>query len=563
MSSFVRAVRWISAALIAAGIAGCASYSSVTERRPRYQPITPVGRLIVAALHADRRHPEPIIGQYLDAAYAAAGELRARPSDVQARRDYNFAVGRIYEVLHDANLNPFDRPLNITGSTGTWVLVGKRDPRLDRNPALFHLLPADHYAFRGSYVNRRETKDGLGAPIVVSSRGRDFRQLDRFVQGKNIYYGITGLIRFEGRKATIYYEDPLSTEDVEYAGHRYPLAADYTASLALALSRENPRRLELARLLQPQKYAETARLARLQPYDPNKIPIICVHGLMDSQATWVPMINTLRSDPDIRRNYQIWFYSYPSGYPYPYSAAIMREQLDAINARYPGHKKVVLIGHSMGGLISRTMLTDSGMTLWHAAFKASPDQLQVSERSRKLLTQSLIFKHRDEVGRVIFISAPHRGSELATNWAGRIGSSLVKAPFTLLGVANEARGLITRDASALQLRRIPNSIDTLAPNNRFVKAINTIPLTPGIPYNSIMGDRGKGGNKDHTPPVSTDGIVPYWSSHLDGAQSELIVPSNHSAHQNPQAIQEVRRILKLHASGQFASRNKTSSASKP
>ena len=92
---------------------------------------------------------------------------------------------------------------------------------------------------------------------------------------------------------------------------------------------------------------------------------------------------------------------------------------------------------------------------------------------------------------------------------------------------------------------MPNSVDTLSPNNRFVKAINTVPLTPGIPYHVICGDRGKGGNKDKTKPVMSDGIVPYWSSHMDGAQSELIVPSGHSAHQNPQAIAEVKRILKL------------------
>ena len=102
--------------------------------------------------------------------------------------------------------------------------------------------------------------------------------------------------------------------------------------------------------------------------------------------------------------------------------------------------------------------------------------------------------------------------------------------------------MTTLDAGALKLKRIPNSVDTLAPNNRFVKAINTIPITPGIPYHSIIGDRGRGDT-----PNSSDGVVPYWSSHLDGAQSELIVPSNHSAHQNPRAIEEVRRILKLHA----------------
>jgi hypothetical protein len=80
-----------------------------------------------------------------------------------------------------------------------------------------------------------------------------------------------------------------------------------------------------------------------------------------------------------------------------------------------------------------------------------------------------------------------------------------------------------------------------------VKAINTFPIRPGIPYHVISGNRGKGGNKDQTKPIMSDGIVPYWSSHLDGAQSELVVPSHHSAHQNPQAIAEVKRILKLHA----------------
>jgi len=76
-----------------------------------------------------------------------------------------------------------------------------------------------------------------------------------------------------------------------------------------------------------------------------------------------------------------------------------------------------------------------------------------------------------------------------------------------------------------------------------VKAINTVPVTPGIPYHVICGDRGLGGNKGQSKPVMGDGVVPYWSSHMPGAQSELIVPSDHGAHQSPQAIKEVERIL--------------------
>ena len=534
----------------ALGLAGCAQYSSISEKRPAYRdkPLTPVGAIILKALETPASKPEAVLGRYLDAASVAARELAANPADAAARRDYNFAVARVFEVIHDSNLQPWAAPVAAVGADGPWQFSLPADKRPERNPALYHILPADRYQFHGTYVAQRSVKDGLGAPLVVATKPEtDFTKLDRFAQGKHVYYGVTALFRFEGRRCHVTFEDPLSTETVQFAGHTFPLAADFSASIALALARENPQKLELARLLRPAKYVESARLARFQPYDPAKIPVICVHGLKDSPATWAPLIQAMRNDPEIRRRYQVWFYSYPSGYPYPYSAAIMREQLDAINARYPDHKKIVLIGHSMGGIISRTMLTDSGMTLWNSIFRVPPDQAPLSPAARKTYTSALIFRHRPEIGRVIFVSAPHRGSTMATDWVGRISSSLVHGPTTLVKMADEARKIVTLDPTALNVNRMPNSIDTLAPNNRFVKAINTLPLTPGIPFHSIMGDRGKGGNKDHTEPVSTDGIVPYWSSHLDGAQSELIVPSNHSAHQNPQAIEEVRRILKLHA----------------
>jgi hypothetical protein len=145
---------------------------------------------------------------------------------------------------------------------------------------------------------------------------------------------------------------------------------------------------------------------------------------------------------------------------------------------------------------------------------------------------------------VIFIAAPLRGSELARNWIGRIGSSLVRLPSTVLNTGTDAIRAVTFQRNELRLARAPNSVDFLTPDNRFVRAIQTIPVTPGIPHHVICGDRGKGGHKDKTRPVMSDGVVPYWSSHMETAESELIVSSGHSAHQNPAAIEEVRRILR-------------------
>jgi hypothetical protein len=185
------------------------------------------------------------------------------------------------------------------------------------------------------------------------------------------------------------------------------------------------------------------------------------------------------------------------------------------------------------------MITDAGNKIWRDFFATSPAKTPLSSDTRKLLEESLVFNHRPDVQRVIFISTPHRGTKLAVGWIGRIGAALVKTPQLFTSIYASNRPLLIADPAARSLDRMPNSIDTLEPNDRFVEAVNKLPITPGIPYHSIMGDRGRGDT-----PNSSDGVVPYWSSHLDGAQSELIVNSDHGAQYNPEAIHEVARILK-------------------
>jgi pimeloyl-ACP methyl ester carboxylesterase len=213
--------------------------------------------------------------------------------------------------------------------------------------------------------------------------------------------------------------------------------------------------------------------------------------------------------------------------------------LNGIAKTFPNRKPIILVGHSMGGMICRLMVTDAGDKIWRDIFSKSPAETPVTGRTRELLQEALVFNHRRDVKRVIFISTPHRGAGLASGWIGRTARRLVKAPAFLADARDEVVAIAQDDKAKREFQDIPNSIDTLSPSNRFVQKMDKLPIAPGIPYNSIIGDRGKGGT-----PNSSDGVVPYWSSHLDGAQSELIVPANHSAPRNPQAIAEVRRILK-------------------
>ena len=540
----------VSAAL---ALAGCAQYASVSEKRPEYHPLrsvasalTSVEHGITTAMREERRNPLVAVGDYLSVAQAAAAELERHPADTAARDDYNFAVARVLGTIKQAKLDPVSKPLRVPAKGGDYVLTIRPDPRPQWNPALYTFVPADEFDVKGKYVTEHTRKDGLGAPLVAIGREKNNRRDENFGLPRT-FYGVTAVIRFAGRHAVITLEDPLATEKIALGGRSFPLAADFTVPLAVMLASTNVKMAELPRLLHPEKYAESARIARLQPYDPNKTVVLVIHGLMDSPATWTPMLNALRGDEQIRRNFQFWMFSYPSGYPYPYTASILRRELDAIEKKFPLKKPMVVIGHSMGGCIARLLITDTGDKVWMRTFKKPPEETPLLPESKKLLTEAIIFRHRPEVGRVIFISAPLQGSDLAKNLPGRIGSMFVKAPSALVGVGKDFFKAATFQSDELKLKRMPNSVDTLAPNNRFVKAINTVPLAPGIPYHVICGDRGLGGNKDRTKPEMSDGVVPYWSSHLAGAQSERIVPSDHCAHQNPQAIEEVKRILKLHA----------------
>ncbi|MBT4145512.1 MAG: hypothetical protein HOE45_01270 [Gammaproteobacteria bacterium] len=95
--------------------------------------------------------------------------------------------------------------------------------------------------------------------------------------------------------------------------------------------------------------------------------------------------------------------------------------------------------------------------------------------------------------------------------------------------------------SAFLRDKIPTSVDGMSPNNPVMKALVEMPLAPGITGNSIIavlpGKDIKTGN---------DGVVEYSSAHIDGAESEYIVRTGHSAQGHPLAIEEVRRILLKH-----------------
>lgn len=529
---------------------GCAKESVAVKRSAAAVATSGEQRAVLRSANRLRNEPKAQLGRYLDAAAAARSRMAASPDDVSARADYNFAIARIVEIVEVEDFEPWKAPIACPSDSGaTWNLVlPPPDPRPEYHPSKFEILPADRYDFRGKLVGERKVKDGLGAPTVVVGRDFDFTENDQFAQGKQVYYGLTAVGDFDGATVTLRLLDPLSEETVHFDGREFPLAADFQAPLAFSLAELKLKKWALQGFLRPAEFNDAARLARLQPYDPTKIPVVCIHGLGDSPATWAPVIEHLRGDSEIRKNYQFWFFAFPSGIAYPMVTAILRHQLDQFNETYPDHKDIVVIGHSTGGMIARLLISENGTRLWDAYYDRPPDAIPFSEWPRVVMSRTLIFDPREDVGRVIFASASHRGSDKATNFLGCLGAKLVGDPIADQSITEEAIRFVRPEIlEDTRLRHLPNSVQVLDPDNLFLQLVDSLPVDPNIPFHSIIGDRGKGGNLDRNKPQSSDGVVPYWSSHLDGAESELIIPSEHWSHLHPEGMAEIRRILLLHA----------------
>jgi hypothetical protein len=277
--------------LAACALASCATYSKVSEKRPRYLPLAGAKGLLatvnaemVKALQLDRQDHLAALAEYLTAAQTASLALQRNPQDEPARHPYNFAVSRIIGTIGAAKLDPWSQPLRVPASGGDFILTHKPDPRPQWNPGLYTFTPADQFDIHGTYVTERTTREGIGAPVVAVGRELNKDAKAEFALPR-IYYGVTAIARFDDRRCELSFEDPLATETSQVNGHTYTLAADFTVPLAVMLASTNPKKYELTRLLNPAKYAETARISRLQPYDPNKTVVLVIHGLMDSPAT--------------------------------------------------------------------------------------------------------------------------------------------------------------------------------------------------------------------------------------------------------------------------------------
>ncbi len=319
--------------------------------------------------------------------------------------------------------------------------------------------------------------------------------------------------------------DSLRVGRVRVGEREFPLAMDLEVPLE-KLRTSGPGPLDgFLHAMSGDRLAEP-RLSILQPFDPDKIPVVFIHGLMSSPLMWSRVIKELVGDPVLRARYQFWVFFYPSGQPVPLSARQLGESLDRM-AAMGNLKPFVLVGHSMGGILARRQVSRS---------RPSDAERVLSGASllpeNNLVRQCLVFGPRNDVGRVVFIATPHGGSSIALGGIGRLGKIFFRLPSRIV---DEIASYVPRDPAG----RLPTSVHGLAPDSRFLEILGG--QRPRVPAHSIIGQRRPG-----PPEQGSDGVVAYSSSHLPWAQSEKIIASGHGAHAQPEAIAELRRILLAH-----------------
>lgn len=340
-------------------------------------------------------------------------------------------------------------------------------------------------------------------------------------------------------------------EEIRLHGYSYPPAVDYAAPVNMIAERAHKfGRTGFSSMVRPERMEREPRIYLIDPYDPRKRILLMVHGLQSTPVAFADLVRELHGDAMFRRHYQIWQYHYATGTPVLVNALKLRTHLAEAQAvvdpvgRDFATRNIVVMGHSMGGLMSHTLVSSSGDRVWKSLFRVPFEELQGDPEQLQEYYHVMHFQRNPRVKRAIFMAAPHRGSPMSDSLVGFLGRIITRIPTPYAAGLNS---LPRRNPDAMTpegqafYNGVPfSSIRTLSARSPALRALAELPVE--VPFHSIMGQLRAGPKEE-----GSDGVVPYSSAHLPGAESELVVRGGHNIFNEPAARAEILRILRLEA----------------
>ncbi len=574
--SATRLVGFLLAALVAAAVYGpplVPRDSALTRETPlpAGAPTSPVPAALAQAQAAyaqalaleQAQHPasvdyfySAISASWLALTPASPAAAAPPPLDPQAWAIYHDSLARlILEGQRHGRLDP-RRGLTVNTASGQ-ILIPARYFGFSWKPEDFHqlLVVSDYRTERPRHVHRRP---GLGVPLVVmryqNGGGGFFRERHPF-SATAVLRPAVGVPQTPGSPSSavgadagpsLDFCDSLTVRQVRWAGTQLELAADITAPIALVASQAD--QIKFRDLLLPGSSTNPAQLYFVEPYRPGKIPVVFVHGLLSEPSTWLDPVNDLRAVPQVMERFQFWGFRYPTATSLLDSAAVLREQLQLAVATVdpagtdPALRQMVLVGHSMGGLVSKLQVTSSGSAIWSRVANRPLETIVADEGIKARLRRVTFFEPSPFVRRVVFVGTPHGGSSIASNLIGRLASWYIE-PSTEATQVHQLLIQSNPNTFSPDVRDgFPDSVDLLEPTSPLLAALQQMPVNPQVRLHSIIG-RG-------CPMLTagdSDGVVPVSSARHPGVQTETLVRAWHTEiHSHPEALQALLYILSIH-----------------
>ncbi len=420
------------------------------------------------------------------------------------------------------------------------------------------LVPVGTY--RTNVLSHAYCSSGIGVPLVVL---RSACCNERFMR-KTSAFSATLIMRNtsdgSAKGCMSFHEDDFSSgsfptlqlldsrrmRHVQVGMQTKRIARDLSAPLVYRLS-SSPRDY-WQEFVRPDAGLSEGQLQMLEPYQPGKVPVVFIHGLLSDPYTWSQMINELMARRDFVEHFQVWVYNYPTGKAFISSATKLRSDLATLRQILdpersdPALSETVLVGHSLGGILAKLQVTSTRNQLWKSVANRPLNELNVPEQFRDELRQYFYFEPSPDVKRVVYMGTPHRGSAYAKRCVGRLTSKLVQRP---AGEQRRHEKMIEANPGVFSAEvrdRIPTSIDLLDPDSQLLQAINGLEVSSQVTQHSVIGDYGW-----RIGFGRSDLVVPVQSAREPAAVSELVIKAKHqNVNKELVVVRELLCILDRH-----------------
>ncbi|MBR5889991.1 MAG: hypothetical protein IKY92_08110 [Akkermansia sp.] len=451
------------------------------------------------------------------------------------------------QAAYNADLLLLVRRLRHDGAPGVDVCYMQTCDRKGNAIAFEDVIPAADVPLDS--LEERYTEPGLGVPMVgIIPRVGSNHQFA--VGSRGAVCMLTAVLRFtRAGKPELMHIPRYQENTIRVGRYKYQLAADWSAALEMYWNLTRIKKDRWLGLLRPQEVRSTTGLFSIQPYNPDRIPVILTHGLASTACTFDNLVNRLVSDPVIRENYQFWYFNYPTGLAWTISAREYRQAIENLRREVDPERKnrnwdkLVVVGHSMGGLITHYSQCEEPWNL----LRSSPIPLKLLQseyRDKPFENAEFESLRKDyffrpvKAGLVVYMATPHRGAPLAQYYLVTALTKLVTLPKTLL---EEAYNIATLQEDTMLLNPQEaylwfTSIHQLDPDSYSIRGLQGLKVRNAQTH-SIIGDRGCS-----DCPRCSDGVVPYWSSHISWG-TQTIVPAGHSVQDSMDTAADMRKLL--------------------